>query len=117
MNAVFGGALALDGYELDGDTLQLHWRCLNTPALDVTVFVHGFDATGALAAQSDAPASFPTSLCDTGDVFVETRNVAGLAGVDDIRVGVYEPGTNERWPAQRADGTEWPDRLVTLVQR
>ncbi len=115
VDAVFGGIIALDGYDVQTDTLTLHWRALSRVPLDYQVFVHVIDAQGKLAGQADAALPLPASLWEQGEVVLDAHQVAGLAkSATSILVGVYDLNTNARLPALRADGSRWQDDSAVM---
>ncbi|MCB0166529.1 MAG: phospholipid carrier-dependent glycosyltransferase [Anaerolineae bacterium] len=96
-------------------TLQLYWHTNTIPAADYTVFVHVIDANGDLVAQADAPpaaGAYPTSLWDPGEIIIDTRPIPDLPpGRYTLRLGLYDPITDQRLPAPDA-----PDDAVTLTE-
>ena len=121
--ATFGGTLALAGGAAvaTGDRVhaQLDWRVVATPHFLPTVFVHVYDAAGALAAQSDGPIAgglAPFDLWSSGDGLADTRviDVSGLPpGAYTVAAGVYAPAGGARLPAPRA-GRPLADDVVLL---
>jgi len=112
--AAFGGALALTGaaatavgHELD---VRLAWRVLKPPPFLPTVFVHVYDASGALAAQSDAPPAdgfAPLDLWQPGDGLVDVRRIdlrALPSGRYEVAAGVYDPASGARLAAVTSAG-------------
>ncbi len=114
IDARFQNELALEGYDLNGDTLKLYWRAIATPRQNYTVFVHGTDDAGNMVAQNDAPFQYPVNLWDAGEQVVELRRVPGLSKAVHIQIGIYRPATGERLVASHADGTLWPDNAVVI---
>jgi Protein O-mannosyl-transferase TMEM260-like len=107
--ATFAGEIDLLGYDVGRQeeklTVTLHWRCLQPPAADYTVFVHLLDASGEAVAQHDSQpqgGAYPTSICDTGEVVVDQHALSlpadFPAGNYRLRVGLYRPETGERLP-------------------
>ena len=121
--ATFGETLALVGGAAvaTGDRVyvQLDWRVLAPPAFLPTVFVHVYDATGALAAQSDGPIAgglAPFDLWAPGDGLADTRMVDLSAlppGAYTVAAGVYNPAGGARLPAER-DGRPLADDVFPL---
>jgi hypothetical protein len=108
------GALTQYGDEL---RLDLVWRVERGPAPEITVFVHVFDAGGALAAQADGDpirnllplARWP----GPDDVLRETRWATRPAGAYQVRVGLYDRSSGERLEAACASPDVCgPDGLV-----
>ena len=116
VDAQFGGVIGLEGYDLDGDRITLHWRALGDMSVDYQVFVHAMDAQGRLIAQSDGPMPCPTSLWDKHELILDVRTVRGLSQAAKVQVGIYDLASGARLPARRVDGSAWPDNSVTLWQ-
>jgi hypothetical protein len=90
---VFGGALALEGYDLavEGNEvrLDLYWRCLAPLPADYTLFLHLLDAEGELVTQADGPplgGDYPTSLWAAGETVLD-QQVIPLP--EDVPPGPY----------------------------
>jgi hypothetical protein len=106
--ATFAGQIQLLGYDVQTQktaTVTLHWRCLQPPAADYTVFVHLLDANGETIAQHDSQpqgGAYPTSICDAGEVVVDLHPLSLPpdlpAGKYRLRVGLYRPETGKRLP-------------------
>lgn len=116
VDAQFGGVIGLEGYDLDGDRITLHWRALGDMPVDYQVFVHALDAHGRLIAQIDGPMPCPTSLWDKHELILDIRTVRGLSQAAKVQVGIYDLASGARLPARRVDGSAWPDNSVTLWQ-
>ena len=122
--AAFGGALGLTAAtaETNGDALavQFDWRVLAAPPFLPAIFVHVYDATGALMAQSDGPptAGFaPVELWRPGDGLRDERtlDVSSLPpGRYTIAVGVYDPADGARLAAEAA-GTRLANDVLTVA--
>ena len=122
--ATFGAALALAGGAAvaTGDSVhgQLDWRVVDRPAFLPAVFVHVYDASGALVAQSDGPPAngfAPVDLWEPGDGLSDTRviDVSGLPpGEYMVAVGVYNPSDGARLPASDGDGNRLRDDVYRL---
>jgi hypothetical protein len=107
--ADFGGQIELLGYDAAREegalAVTLHWRCLQPPNVDYTVFVHLLDAEGEIVAQHDSQpqdGAFPTSVCDAGEVMADAHTLPLPpelpAGDYRLRVGMYQTETGERLP-------------------
>jgi 4-amino-4-deoxy-L-arabinose transferase-like glycosyltransferase len=107
----FARQIELMGYEATQQeedlAVALHWRCLQPPNADYTVFVHLLDADGRVVAQHDSQpkgGAYPTSVWDVGEV-VEDVHVLSLPpdlvpGRYWLRVGLYLLETGERLPVE-----------------
>ena len=125
VNALFGDALRLLGYQLhqDGTYLRvtLYWRSERRMEASYKIFVHVFDpATGAPVAQDDAMPhrwSYPTVFWGPGEV-VDDLIPLSLGevppGTYQVAIGVYAPETMERLPAVDGDGHLQPDGRFVL---
>ena len=107
--ANFGSQIELLGYDTARQpgslAVTLHWRVLQPPAEDYSVFVHLLDAEGQIVAQHDGQpqnGAYPTSVWDLGEVIADEHALdlpAKLpAGRYQLRVGWYLPGTGDRLP-------------------
>jgi hypothetical protein len=104
VDAVFGGAIRLQGYALSGGEVTLQWACLAPVDRDFTVFVHALGASGAVGAQADAqPDHYPTSLWDPGETIVDHHALTIPAGAQ-LEVGLYDLTTGTR--LKLADGSD-----------
>jgi len=104
VDAVFGGAIRLQGYALSAGEVTLQWACLAPVDRDFTVFVHALGASGAVGAQADAqPDHYPTSLWDPGETIVDHHALTIPAGAQ-LEVGLYDLTTGTR--LKLADGSD-----------
>jgi hypothetical protein len=103
--------------------LILYWRLDSEQPIpaDYTVFVHLIDSQGILVTQADGPpleGDWPTSAWIPGHAFADTRLFAlppNLhAGRYSLRLGFYDPTSETRLNAFRADGTPWPENMVII---
>ncbi|MBN1139209.1 MAG: DUF2723 domain-containing protein [Anaerolineae bacterium] len=107
--ANFDGQIELLGYDvarLPGSlAVTLHWRALQPPAQDYSVFVHLLDAEGRIVAQHDGQpqnGAYPTCVWDKSEVVADEHlldlppdlQVSGCR----LRVGWYLPGSGDRLP-------------------
>ncbi|HRF46789.1 MAG TPA: hypothetical protein PLC98_04115 [Anaerolineales bacterium] len=104
-DAVFG-PVALESYALDpepaGLKVRFLWRADQHVDFDFTLFVHVVDRHGNLIAQSDGQpdgGSYPTTLWDIDERFLEERTLAAPPGEYLVYVGWYRWDTGERLPA------------------
>ena len=122
--AAFGGALALVGAtaETTGDALdvQLDWRVMAPPPFLPAVFVHVYDAAGALAVQSDGPPAnglAPVDLWQPGDGLSDEWAIdlsALPAGRYTVAVGVYNPADGARLAAE-VNGARLANDVFTVA--
>jgi hypothetical protein len=110
----FAGQVELLGYDTAWENkalaVTLHWRCLEPPHADYTVFVHLLDAGGEIVAQHDGQPQngyYPTSVCDPGEVFSDPHILSLRedlpAGDYRLRVGLYLAETGDRLPVGESD--------------
>jgi hypothetical protein len=114
------GPVELLGYTLDGRSqLSLYWRATQTPAPDATVFVHLLAASSQTVATFDGPPAgglLPISAWEKDEIVVDRRSIGSIAaGSARLAVGLYDPQTLQRWPAQGADGRRLDGDEVVLV--
>jgi hypothetical protein len=120
--ASFGDVLQLASVALEeeGDRLAvaLEWRVTDTPDAPVAVFVHVYDAGGALVAQSDGPPGAglaPPDLWRPGDSIFEEQRIDLSAlppGRYTIALGAYNPADGVRLEARAAGQTLADDLFV-----
>jgi hypothetical protein len=107
VRANFGGQIELLGYDavLQGETLGvvLHWRSIQLPTANYTVFVHLVDANGLAVAQHDGQpqgGAYPTSVWSTNEVVQDEHALLLPPDLPDgdyyVRVGLYLLETGER---------------------
>jgi hypothetical protein len=113
VGASFDNQIELLGYDAmleDGEVaITLHWRSIQVPGADYTVFLHLLDSEDQVVSQHDSPpqgGAYPTSTWDAGEVVVD-GHVLPLPqdltpGLYSLRVGLYLPASGERLPV--ADG-------------
>ena len=121
--ATFGDALALVGASAEATEaaldVRLDWRVLAAPPFLPAVFVHVYDAGGALVAQSDGPPAgglAPLALWRPGDRLSDARQIDLSAlppGSYAVAVGVYNPADGLRLPAVAA-GARLPNDVWLL---
>jgi hypothetical protein len=100
VNAMFGDAIELVGYNLDRGTdligLTLIWRAVRSLEQDYTVFTHALDATGKqIGGQDNQPqlGAYPTSWWIRGEYISDTYT---LPLAEAIEIGLYDPETGAR---------------------
>ncbi len=106
--AVFGNKVALLAAEASCDEhghLQLSavWRAEGPIETDVTIFAHLLNETGVLQTQADGSpllGMLPFRLWQSGEVMRDVHHFGRLLrGQYEIRLGLWEPMTGERWAA------------------
>ncbi len=95
-NAVFGGAIRLQGYAIQPGSVTFQWACLAPVDRDYTVFVHVLDSGGKVVAQADAePEHYPTSLWDAGETVLDRHTLDVPPGAS-VELGLYDLATGQR---------------------
>ncbi|MEZ4644280.1 MAG: glycosyltransferase family 39 protein [Chloroflexota bacterium] len=128
LNAIFGGEIALLGYDVEATgedqyVLRLVWQGQQTPTTDYTVFVHVLDADGVccLWQQDTMPQQnqYPTTRWLPGEVVVDTYQITlpdGLAADKyGVEVGLYIAETGQRLQVSMGStpaGTLSPDGVL-----
>ena len=89
--------------------LTVHWQAESAIETDATVFAHLLNAENTLVAQADGYPLLgmqPFWVWEPGEVVRDVRHFAAVASGDyAIRLGLWEPASGERWPAEGyADG-------------
>lgn len=106
----------------------LRWNSLAAAPLDYTVFVQLLDGAGVIVAQDDheprgGPAldyallPYPTGLWLTGEVVEDCRLLISSEPPGEgwtIAVGLYDPATGARLPAEDQNGQRLPNDAVIL---
>ncbi len=114
----FDGKVALEGYNVLDDspyTVTFIWRALAEMDQAYHVFVHLVDESGRIIAQSDGqPANWtrPTTGWVPGEFIIDAHDLAlpeegSLHGLR-LRVGLYEPESNQRLSVGERDFVEIP---------
>jgi len=125
VNALFGDALRLLGYQLHRDgtylRVKLYWRSERRMETSYKIFVHVFDPlTGVPVAQDDAMPhrwAYPTTFWGPGEVVDDLIPISlgeVPTGTYQVAIGVYAPETMERLPAVGGDGHLQPDGRFVL---
>ncbi|MEP7358069.1 MAG: hypothetical protein ABI847_12565 [Anaerolineales bacterium] len=112
--------------DFDGSVhLELTWQSLAAAGTNDTVFIHLFDADGQLVAQADGDSLQGLILLSAwrpGDQIRDERVLipdSPLApGAYQIRTGLYDRATGQRYPAQDPQGNPAPDDsiMATMIQ-
>ncbi|MFN2204288.1 MAG: hypothetical protein ACK2UT_00110 [Candidatus Promineifilaceae bacterium] len=121
INVRFAESVELLGVTLDDETLhteaqlkvRLYWRPLQEIDRYGKIFVHLIDGAGQIVAQDDSPplqGAYPFTIWQPGSVILDEHMLQVdpdllTAGPYHLAIGVYDPDTLERWPAQNPDGT------------
>ncbi len=114
IDATFASAIALEGYDIEGDRVRLYWRDVGAPDRDYTVFVHALDAAGAIIGQSDHMPTPPIRFWDAGEQIIDMHDVSGAPNAVRLEIGLYDPATGLRLSAAKQDKTAWPDDIVVI---
>lgn len=116
LSVTFGADIALEGYDIDGDRIRLYWRCRGVLNYDYTAFVHALDTADRLIGQSDHQPSYSSRFWEVGEQIVDEHEIPGLATANQIQIGLYDPATGTRLPAQKLDRTSWTDNIVIIMR-
>ncbi len=123
--ATFEQGVSLDSYHIETTAgelnVSLSWRGGGPLPADYKTFIHLIDNQGNVVAQGDAPPRdgvWPTSKWRAGESVPSSYRLAlptnlPAAGYS-LLVGMYAPESGERLAAYQPDGSEWPNRAVTL---
>ena len=120
----FGTHAELVGYDVErnGDAidLRLHWHVRQPIVPPHHLFVHAENAAGKRLAQADGvprtvagPA--PTGSWQPDERLVTLHEISAAAGIAQLRVGLYEPTSEQRLPAS-AGGEVVGDAWVIPVE-
>ncbi|MBP8309711.1 MAG: phospholipid carrier-dependent glycosyltransferase [Burkholderiaceae bacterium] len=112
--AVFGSVAQLEVADVTTDDARLVFRATGEPNTNLTIFIHGYDASGALIAQEDFPVNPSAPLWLAGDRMTLSQRVKGLGGAARVGIGVYDPATNDRLPAFGAGGARFANDIAFL---
>ncbi|MEK7441887.1 MAG: hypothetical protein AABZ78_13885 [Chloroflexota bacterium] len=103
LNVVYGDVAKLESVSILGMALriELRWRALNTTQTSYKIFAHVLNAQGQLVAQRDnIPQNgfAPTNTWKRDQIIVDRFALPQTlpSGTYTIKVGVYDPLTNER---------------------
>jgi hypothetical protein len=99
VQATFGEAIRLIGYDVEGQIVTFYWQSLKPIAIDYTVFVHLLDEAGNVISQHDAPPTnniYPTHWWSTGEIIADRRELPLNSHVKAIRFGLYDLLSGQR---------------------
>jgi len=103
VKVVYGNVAKLESVSISGSPLrvELRWRALNTAQISYKIFVHVLNAQGQLIAQRDnIPQNgfAPTNTWTRDQIVVDRFALSQTlpSGTYTIKVGLYDPLTNER---------------------
>lgn len=121
--ASFGGALSLTDALAEREARQLavrlEWRVDGEVGGPLAAFVHIYDASGVLVAQSDGSPGdglVPDALWRVGDALRDERRLDLTAlppGTYQVAVGVYRASDGARLAAE-SDGNPLPDEIFAI---
>jgi hypothetical protein len=99
----FEGGLTLLGYDLrarPGQPIDLvtYWRVEQTPAQSLSIFAHVVDAAGNILAQRDG-LNVRLSSLEPGDVVLQHFVIDHPTAARELRLGLYDPRTRQRFTA------------------
>jgi hypothetical protein len=102
----FEGGLTLIGYDLRAEPdqpidLVTYWRVDHVPTQPLSIFAHIVDAAGSLVAQRDG-LNVRLSSLEPGDVVLQHFVIDHPADAVELRLGLYNPRTEERLPTTDA---------------
>lgn len=113
-NLVFGGAIALQGFQLPDDgapgsagVFAFHWQALADVSADDVLFIHVMDQAGQLQASYDAPVGgtlLSSNWAPGYPVYEElTLTLPSAPGDYQVYIGLYDPATRERLAVDAPD--------------
>jgi hypothetical protein len=125
--ATFGAVAALCGadsrLEPKALVLILDWASLSEARPNDTIFVHLADSSGAVAVGADGDSLaglMPLRDWRTGDTVSDVRRIPLPPDLPadqyQVRVGIYNRASGERYPAVGGDGQGLPDNAVTALE-
>jgi hypothetical protein len=120
-DSAFEHGIQLLGVDVEpGGKVALYWQTDGPVPGDYTVFLHLY-ANGVFLTQADAPplaGDWPTSAWVPGQPFADVHQFELPPelppGPYSLRLGFYDPASNARLAAFRADGAEWPDDVMIV---
>ncbi|MBA3868148.1 MAG: hypothetical protein H0X30_03255, partial [Anaerolineae bacterium] len=104
---VFGDAIELVGYQLEGTMLTLMWQSKAALNANDTVFVQALDDHNQVVGQGDAPPNLPTHYWRVGEQFITRHNLSAstpiISGSYRIILGWYNPNDSTRLAVSSPD--------------
>jgi len=97
-----------------GDEVVLKWRATAQPEQNYTIFVHGLDAQGQIVAQNDVAFGYSAVYWNINEEFEQRIPLPDHAKAKTIKIGVYDPATLQRLPAQSANGAVLAEDSVVI---
>ncbi len=109
---VFGNAIRLIGYKLEGNRLSLLWKSVAPLSANDTVFVQALDANNQVVGQGDAPPTLPTRYWQVGEQFVTRHSINASTAIESgsyrVILGWYNPDDGTRL------AVAYPDNAFSL---
>ncbi|QPC84189.1 hypothetical protein G4Y79_07400 [Phototrophicus methaneseepsis] len=102
----FGGQIALKGYALSEEAIELYWEAIQDVTQDVSLFVHIVNEAGDMIPMQDGPpiADLPTSNWMPGYPLEQTILLPQLAhGVYEVYIGLYRTEDGQRLAVDAPD--------------
>ena len=114
-------AIHLLGYDLQNDSLTLHWQANQRPSQSYKIFIHLLNSNGTLVNQLDyIPQNwtYPTSWWEAGE-YVRDEVILPVndlpSGSYQLWLGIYDPDTNQRLSLQTAVSQTTSDNALHLL--
>jgi hypothetical protein len=108
VEATFGNELQLLGYDVEEPcdtnscTVATYWRVIQPVGDPRRLFLHVVDEAGEIVAQDDGLGA-PAAYWRAGDVIIQILEVEDVPPGSQVRVGVYNPITQERLLTESGD--------------
>ncbi len=99
----------------DQVVIHLYWHVTKPVGQDLTVFVHGLDAQGAMIEQNDGPplaGDYPSSRWRSGQNLVDRHTLSADPALAAVAVGLYSADM-DRLPVTQ-NGAPVPDDAIVL---
>ncbi len=99
---LFGNAIALTAYDLDGKVLSLSWESKAALPTNYTIFVQALNGENQVVGQGDLPPILPTRYWQVGERFITYHTITSTnpiaAGTYSIILGWYNSSDLTRLP-------------------